>query len=83
MVLKSIAAFGVLNFAAFLVLDIILGGDALSGKVEGGKYYLGNHGAYHQVSHNIIIYSACHAYSGLLGIAIAGLIAQHLKRRGG
>jgi len=61
-----------LNFFAFILIDVLLGGDALNGKVDSGRYYLGNHGAYTEVTRGVFVYSACHATLALLGlIAVA------------
>jgi len=79
--LKLIGWAGVLNFVAFLASIVLLGGDALGGKIVQGRYYLGNHGTYTEVSHAIFIYSACHAYSALFGLALAGLVGIAWKRR--
>ena len=40
---------GMLNFMLFFLSALLLGGDGLNGKVEAGRYYLGNHGAYTEV----------------------------------
>jgi hypothetical protein len=79
--LKLLAYAGASNFVAFLLSHLILGGDALRGKVEQGHYYLGNHGVFTQVSHTIFIYSACHAYSALLGMIAFIWAARTLKIR--
>jgi hypothetical protein len=75
-VLKIVGFLGALNFGAFLAVDFILGGDALNGKVEGGRYYLGNHGTFTEVSHAVFIYSACHACSGIPSLVLAGIIGH-------
>jgi arginine exporter protein ArgO len=68
-----------INFFAFVVVAILIGGDALSGKVEAGRYFLGQHGTYTQVSRGVFLYSAFHATLALLGIlAVAG---AGLRRR--
>jgi len=37
------------NFTAFFVAALALGGDAINGKAEGGRYYLSHHGKYTEV----------------------------------
>ena len=80
--LKIICAAGALNFIAFIAGYVRLGGDALSGKFEDGRYFLGNHGVFTEVSHATFVYSTIHAYSALLGLLVAGLAGSQLRRRG-
>lgn len=79
--LKLLGYAGAVNFLAFLLSYLILGGDALSGKTEQGHYYLGDHGVFTEVSRTIFIYSACHAYSALLGMIAFVWAARKLKVR--
>ncbi len=41
-------------------VSMYLGGDALSGKIEDGHYFVRSHGHYTEVSHNVFIYSKIH-----------------------
>jgi hypothetical protein len=52
----------------------LFGGDALGGKIEGGHFYLGNHGRYREVSRSGYIASAC----GMAFWALSGLAAAML-----
>ncbi len=58
---------GLLDFVSFLIGASYLGGDAVNGKIDGGRYYLYGpyHGmkAYHEVSQAVFDYSRWHAYS--------------------
>ena len=58
---------GLLDFVSFLIGASYLGGDAVNGKIDGGRYYLygPDHGmkAYHEVSQAVFDYSRWHAYS--------------------
>ncbi len=58
---------GLLDFVSFLIGASYLGGDAVNGKVDGGRFYLYGpyHGmkAYHEVSQAVFDYSRWHAYS--------------------
>lgn len=62
-----LAAVGLMDFAFFLIGASYFGGDALNGKIDGGRYYLYGpyHGtkAYHEVSQAVFDYSRWHAYS--------------------
>ena len=55
--------FGLLNFALFVVGSIILGGDAVNGKVDDGQYFVGGKSVYVEVSKAIWIYSYVHVAS--------------------
>jgi hypothetical protein len=56
-----------LNLAVFVAATFYLGGDALKGKIEAGRYYVWgtHHGTkgYTEVSHAAFEYSRWHAYS--------------------
>lgn len=52
-----------LNFIAFVTMAQMLGGDAISGKMEDGRYYLSNHGRTTEVTRRVFIYSRWHARS--------------------
>ena len=79
--LKRIAIACWLNFMAFVAAAIVLGGDALNGRVSAGHYFLGSHGRFVAVSKPIFIYSACHAASAIVGILAFLLIGRRLKMR--
>jgi hypothetical protein len=60
---------GLLNFFLFLAATFYIGGDAVNGKVENGKYYVWGY-RYHdgakgftQVSRGVFEYSRWHVYS--------------------
>jgi len=70
---------GMLNFLTFAVIGLLLGGDGLSGKVEAGHYYLGNHGVYTEMPVFIYWYSRVHGISVFVSwpfVMIAGLAAS-------
>jgi hypothetical protein len=60
---------GFLNFAIFVAIACYLGGDAVNGKVEDGRYYLfgvrtaSGHKVYTEVTHVVFDYSRWHVYS--------------------
>jgi hypothetical protein len=54
---------GIANFLVFWVVAGMIGGDALSGKVEGGRYYLSSHGRLTEVSAELYTYSLWHTRS--------------------
>lgn len=52
-----------LNFAAFVVIAIRIGGDAMNGHAAGGHYYLADHGTLTEVSRQVFVYSEIHVIS--------------------
>lgn len=50
----------IFNLLSFVLIGQVIGGDALNGKVEKGKYYLGGKGVYKEVKHRVFIYSKWH-----------------------
>ncbi len=59
----------IVNFAAFVIISGFIGGDAFSGHVLDGHYYLKSHGKLTEVSRWVFIYSLCHA-----GFTIASFV---------
>jgi hypothetical protein len=59
----TICSLGAASFAAFWIVAVILGGDAASGRVEDGHYYLSSHGRLTEVSRGTFLYSRVHTYS--------------------
>jgi len=60
---RIIVIIGVVNFLAFFVIGISIGGDALNGKIESGRFYLGDHGKYNEVTEGVYRYSRLHDLS--------------------
>ena len=60
----------IINFVSFLASTIYLGGDALSGKIENGHFFLSSHGRLTEVNEDVFEYSKCH---GLSVFAFIGL----------
>ena len=75
----------IINFAAFAVIALSIGGDALNGKQENGHYYVSSHGKLTEVSRSVWLYSAAHSISLFvthpLGFAGAGLAAWSNRKR--
>jgi hypothetical protein len=62
-----VTAVALLDFVSYLIATSYLGGDAVNGKIEGGRYYLWGlyHGTktYHEVSQAVFTFSRLHTYS--------------------
>jgi hypothetical protein len=67
------------NFIVFFVVAVVLGGDAINGKTDGGRYFLANHGRLTQVSRGIFEYSRYHAISLFITHPMALLAAWRAK----
>jgi hypothetical protein len=85
-----VGAVGLLSFLTFLAGAIYLGGDAVNGKVEGGRYYLygvrGESGrrVYTEVSEPVFTYSRWHVYSNFVTwpfMMAAGFASNRYKKR--
>jgi hypothetical protein len=60
---RAFACGVMIDFLLFGMIALTIGGDALSGKIEGGHYYLGNHGCYTEVNRIVFLYSKLHGLS--------------------
>lgn len=63
--------FAIANFAVFWLVSMKLGGDALSGKAEDGRYYLMAKGKQTEVSRGVYVYSMIHTVSVIAGFPLA------------
>jgi hypothetical protein len=78
-----------LNFFVFVGLTLHLGGDALNGEIDAGRYFLWGYNAhsgkkgYTEVSAAIFQYSKWHAYSVIITwpLMLAGSIAIRSTKR--
>lgn len=64
-------ALAVVNFLVFAAVAYRVGGDALSGKVEAGQYFLGAKGGYTEVSKEVFEYSKMHELSVVVTLPLA------------
>lgn len=74
----------IINFTMFWCIGLYFGGDAISGTVKGGRYYLSNHGELTEVSESVWNYSYYHTISVWithpLGIGGMVLVSKLEKR---
>lgn len=61
--LLAVCGLGILNFVAFVIVAVAIGGDAVNGKAVGGHYYLASHGKLTEVSEAVYTYSLWHVRS--------------------
>ena len=79
-----LAALAPLNFLLYAIIAESIGGDAINGRVDAGRYYLGRHGGYTEVSHAVFNYSRLHTYvlwAHYLLFFIAGAALEIKSRR--
>ena len=67
---RLLSLLSTLNFIAFFIGALLMGGDALSGYAAAGHYFVANHGQLTEVSHALFVYSKLHAYSVILSLPI-------------
>lgn len=70
----------VINFMAYWAIAFYLGGDADLGKMEGGRFYLGSHGEYIEVSEWVFNYSNWHGLSTWVTHPLAFVVFYLLYR---
>ena len=72
-----------LNCFAFMIHDALIGGSAGIGRVEDGKYYVGSHGRYTEVSRAAFRFSWWHEASavGMFLIMIPIVLDMNLSKR--
>ncbi len=69
----------VVNFFAFMIITLLIGGSGVTGKIENGRYYVGSHGIYTEVSQTVYTFTVIHSCSHFpmftLAFAAAGIRA--------
>ena len=78
-ILRAILLIAMLNFFAFWYGALILGGDAVNGKEEGGRFFVGAHGKYTEVTEGVYRYSRFHVLSLLVTHSL-GMVAGFILR---
>ena len=68
--LRCLSVFVLVNFFTFCIGAMLLGGDAVNGKIENGHYFLRSHTHFQEVSSTIFFYSKIHCMSALAGMLI-------------
>jgi hypothetical protein len=85
-----VIAVGIMNFLIFVAGAIYLGGDAVNGKIEGGRYYLfgvraeSGRKVYTEVDEPVFTYSKWHVYSVFVTwplVMAAGFASNRYKKR--
>jgi hypothetical protein len=74
----------VLNFGVWGVINSMIRGDAVNGKVEHGKYYLAMKGRYTEVSRGVYLYSYVHTCTNFVlfpATILSGLLGMRTKAR--
>jgi len=66
----------IINFTVFFIMAVSLGGDAVNGTINNGRYYLMSHGRYTEVTKAVFDYSKWHVHS-LMVTHPLGLLAGY------
>ena len=69
------------HFVLLVGTIVALGGDALTGKVEGGRYFLGNHGQFIETSRAVFRFSAIVESTLVYGTFPLAVLAALLRPR--
>jgi hypothetical protein len=77
--LKFFVVLAVVNFLSFAVFAVYLGGDAFSGGVIDGHYFLGYKGRMTEVSRAVFIYSRWHVISVFMTHSLAFWAGRNQK----
>ena len=64
------------------MVSISIGGDAVEGKSENGKYFVGHRGIFTEVSHGVYQFSRFHSYSIWVTHPLGILLAIVFLRQG-
>jgi hypothetical protein len=78
---NALIAIAAIHFALFVATIVVLGGDALTGKLEDGQYFLGNHGQFFQVGRGTWLFSAVVGRTLVYGTFPLGIVAGLLRPR--
>jgi hypothetical protein len=70
-----------LNFVVFWTAAVCIGGSAVGGKVDNGKYYLVNHRHYTEVSQAVFEYSQAHSYVTIATFVLMLIVVNHRNSR--
>jgi hypothetical protein len=76
-----IIAVAIVHFVVFVGTILAFGGDAITGRVEDGQYFLGNHGQYVEVPRGTWLASAIVGRTLLYGTFPLGVLAALAKPR--
>jgi hypothetical protein len=78
---NALIALAAIHFALFVGTIVALGGDALTGRVDDGHYFLGNHGLTVETTRRAWLFSAAVGRTLVYGTFPLGVIAALLRPR--
>lgn len=78
---RTVRALIIGNFILFVALTFALGGDAINGRRAAGRYFLGSHGRFTEVSQATYVYSFAHTLLTILSIVIFVAATLLLRRK--
>jgi hypothetical protein len=72
----TVGLLAILNLAVYIAVAVTLGGDAVNGHVESGRYFLSMHGNLTEVSRQVFEFSRWYTYLLWLHFGIAFVLAM-------
>ncbi len=79
--LRILGTAALVNFFTFWIGVVLLGGDAVNGRIQNGHYFLRSHAHLQEVSAGIFIYSEIHCISAMVGMVATMLAVVWFKSR--
>ena len=79
--LRCVVVLALVNFLTFWVGAMLLGGDAVNGKIENGHYFLRSHAHLQEVSSSVFFYSKIHCLSAMAGIVLSMIAVVQFNYR--
>lgn len=70
------------NFAAYMLVTVLIGGDAINGHEMDGHYFLASHGKLTEVSRGLFIFSEVHSVAVWVLFALAFMTLLRARWRG-
>ena len=81
---EVVVAIALGNFLVFFAVAVVIGGDAVNGHAEAGRFFLASHGKLTETTQAVFTYSRLHVYSlwitHPLGM-LAGLFCRKWRKR--
>ena len=78
---NALIALAAIHFVVFVGSIVALGGDALTGRVDDGRYFLGNHGLMVETSRSAWLFSATVGRTLVYGTFPLGVVAALFRPR--
>jgi hypothetical protein len=80
---RTVAIVALVDFAVFIAVSLVLGGDGLNGVEKGGHYFVSNHGTLTEVSYGAWLFSRIQSVTLLVlwPLMLLCLVVDSLRQR--